>query len=177
MQCRYWIVLPFMAVGCAPQSPIMAMSRGERTTVVGRGPEGLREFTPVRAPFTEGGECTETDLPNAKRLSVHFPARSEPEMLIVLLTDGSGKILRYSESRGVPQPNRNLTALRAEMAGMRRTHIQLDYVTGEAMATNYGPGEPGRTIMGSVDDFERSSVLGDIPARAAMAGRICAEQH
>lgn len=145
------------------------------STVLVEGNSALPGFQVAREPSLEGGECAAGDLPNARgqRLSVHFPNRREPDTLIVLMVDAAGALLRYSETRGVPAPAPTMAEMQDQVARIVRTHIQLDYVTGEAMVGNSGAGQQARGVRGTVDEFENSPTLGNLRERAEMVRRIC----
>jgi hypothetical protein len=175
-----WVCLVSLlaANGCA-SSP----SEGSREGVTGtssvarisQGAVALTRFEPAREAKLEEGECTPSELPDAagQRLTVNFPNRREPDTSITIVVDPRGALLRYSESRGVPTPSKNIEEMQAQMQQMTRTHIQLDYVTGEAMAGNTFPGQPGRGVRGSVAEFENSAALGDLRKRVDLVRRIC----
>ena len=111
----------------------------------------------------------------ALRYIARFPNRREPDTSIMLFTDGSGKILRYVEDRGVPRPGKTVEELRAQMDQMVRTHIQLDYVTGEGSASNLVPNNTAAGVRGAVADFDRSPLIPSVADRAAVVRKVCGQ--
>jgi hypothetical protein len=93
---------------------------------------------------------------------------------VTITENAEGRVVRYVENRGIPRPNASLDSVRAEAARIPSTTIQLDYVTGEALVMNAGGGEPTRGVRGTVAEFERTQVLGDLVARTADVRRLCA---
>lgn len=176
-----WGVLVGMTLpGCAGRAaenpdPQVAIGRMETVTVV-RGDQSLREFRPVRDAVTSGGVCTRFALPRpgVRRLSVTFPSLEAPETAVSLIVDSSNVVLRYNETRGLlPRSARRTSPVAAPRDTVAQTTVQLDYVTGEAILSNRGPGQDARPVMTSVAAVEKTGVVGDIASRQLAAMRVC----
>jgi hypothetical protein len=136
----------------------------------------LDDFVPVRDATFRGGECTPFTHPHdgSRRLTVHFPSKAEAEAYVTVGLDDTNDVVQYSESRGVLPPGTTLDAPEARAHAFRRTHIQLDYATGEALATNWTGGDgPNQIARGTVGDFERTEVFGDLVVRADRVRWMC----
>jgi hypothetical protein len=138
-----------------------------------RTPGSLGAFQPARQAVMYGGQCVDstTSEDGSLRLVAHFPDRFRPETAVAVFLDGSGRMVRYIETRGIPAPG-DPERVMAELREIVQTLIQLDYITGEASARNRNDGTGGR-IVGTVRQLENTKTLGNLPARADRARAVC----
>jgi hypothetical protein len=113
-----------------------------------RGDSAIRAFVPDIAASDSGGECSlmRTTGSGATNVLAYFPARASARMQVTITFDSSGRLVRYSERRGIPHigPTVGMTmaqvasALRAGEAAVRSTSISLDYPVDQAIVSNRG---------------------------------------
>lgn len=171
-----------MATGaCAPASQPAGQSREVGVSVrattyqTSSEKEALRSFKPVKEAVLSGGECSHDILPGdpGRRLTAHFPNRSEAETQLILIVAPSGAPLRYMEVRGVPRP-RYIWEVEEHLARTESTHIQLDYITDTAFAGNRKATEPGLGVHGTIQDFIDAGIIDDLSRRQDLVKEICA---
>ncbi len=99
-----------------------------------------------------------------------------------MMIDASGTLRRYTESRGTLRtpgcPSAKTNAERdsivlAARALIRRTSIQLDFVSGLAFVANADGGRPNNAVSGSVALFSTLPATGAPAKRLKRAREIC----
>lgn len=144
-----------------------------------------RASTP--APAIEG-TCTARRMPEPGVQSYTLSSRNDDGSTnsSTVFVDGTGKVLRYSEARGLPRvtieatdlsPAQRDSAVRAQLGAGPRTVITLDYVTGEATAIDTdAPRDQPAGIRGSAASFDTLPNMGPPRARSAAVLARCAER-
>ena len=146
--------------------------------------ESVASWRPDRAAVDSGGECVRINMPapGAHVLSVQYPDRKSAETTVSMMIDASGTLRRYTESRGTLRtpgsPSAKTDAERdsivlAARALIRRTSIQLDFVSGLAFAANSDGGRPNNAVSGSVALFSTLPAMGAPAKRLERAREIC----
>lgn len=130
-----------------------------------------------------GGEClvTRTAGSGAMTVTGFFPRRSAPQTQMSVTFDSSGRVVRFSDRRGVPKPlvttgmtpQQRDSAVRATTSVVRSTSISLDYAVDQALVMNRGAGKPTDAIMGPVRTIEKLEKLGPPTARLERLRRLC----
>ena len=148
-----------------------------------RGDSALRAFVPEIAAQESGGECsvTRTGGSGATMVMASFPAKVKALMQVNITFDSSGRLVRYSERRGVPDMSamkgmriEQLDSLiRAQEAKTRTTSVSLDYAIDQGMAMNRGGDKPTIAVMGTVREIERMEKLGPPTARLERVRKLC----
>lgn len=170
--------------GKAPPSPTQPQELLVATLLGGgavlqSGLDALREFSAQVEPQYEHGECMvvrNEPEPGVRTLVVHFPDRKAPHTGVAVTLDADGKLVRYIENRGIPKPNKDPAAIQEEMRRMPRTIVNLDYVTGQAIAHNTGGEKRPSGVRASVKEFERAGVVRDIPVHVSVVEALCADR-
>lgn len=134
------------------------------------------------------GTCTARRMPEPGVLSYTLSSRNDDGSTnsSTVFVDGTGKVLRYSEARGLPRvtieatglsPAQRDSAVRAQLGAGPRTVITLDYVTGEATAIDTDPpsGQPAG-VRGSAASFDTLPNMGPPRARSAALLARCAQR-
>ena len=135
------------------------------------GANALAEFEPTLPPVDEGGECVVSASPvrGARQVTAWFPTRGAPKAMVNLTVDSTGRVIRYSERRGVPMypelPPGSTAATRdslmlAAQRDLTSTVVMLDYAAGRAMAHNVTGMQPGAGVTGGIEAFATSDKLG-----------------
>jgi hypothetical protein len=147
------------------------------------GDAALREFVADVPADETGGECQllRTGGSGATVVTAYYPRRAEVRFQATITFDSSGRVVRYSERRGVPHLPRTpgLTAaqldsaIRAAEATMRSTTISMDYPIDQAIATNRGGGKPTTAVLGTVRAMESLASLGPPAARLERVRKLC----
>jgi hypothetical protein len=63
--------------------------------------------------------------------------------------------------------------MRAALDTIVSTHVQLDYVTGEALLSNRRPGERTQLVIATVADVRAAESVGNIDELVELVKRIC----
>ena len=148
-----------------------------------RGDSALRAFVPEVAAQESGGECsvTRTGGSGATMVMASFPARTKALMQVNITFDSSGRLVRYSERRGVPDMSATKgvrfeqidSLIRAQEAKTRTTSVSLDYAIDQGIAMNRGGDRPTIAVMGTVREIERMEKLGPPTARLERVRKLC----
>lgn len=147
-----------------------------------RGDSARRAFVPEIAADESGGECSinRTLGSGATMAIAYFPARVKALMQVNITFDSSGRLVRYSERRGIPETSskglklEQLDSLiRAQEAKTRSTSVNLDYGIDQGMVMNRGGGKPINAVIGTVREVERMEKLGPITARLERVRKLC----
>jgi len=187
------VVAMLFVAGCRsapPTPPAPATPRVQRADVlVGdsfsprSGEAAIRAFVPDVAPVDSGGECSTFRTPgsSATMVTASFPTRAAAHTQATVTFDSSGRLVRYSEVRGVAKISgaagmsvaQRDSAFRAAINARRSTNITLDYPVDRAIVINRGGGRPTDAITGSVRAVESLERLGPIKARVERVRRLC----
>lgn len=147
-----------------------------------RGDSALRAFIPEIAAQESGGECSimRTGGSGATTALAYFPAKVKAMMQVSITFDSSGRLVRYSERRGVPEmPTKGMkleqldSLVRAQEAKTRSTMVSLDYAVDQGMAMNRGGNLPVVAVSGTVREIERLDKLGPPSARLERVRKLC----
>jgi hypothetical protein len=115
-------------------------------------------------------------------LAVAYPSRAAQKLSVALTTSGDGALVRSSELRGAPvalqvppgSPSNSRDSLMViGRSRDRTTLIALDFITGDAMASNRGGGIPDTSSTGAVREIDLLSVWQKPAARAEHALELC----
>jgi hypothetical protein len=147
------------------------------------GDAAIHAFVPEIAAVDSGGECNviRTGGSGATIVTASFPTRTAAQTQATITFDSSGRLIRYSERRGVAKipstkgmtdPQRDST-IRTVSAATRSTSISLDYAIDQAVVMNRGGGKPTDAILGTVRAIERLDKLGPPIARVERMRRLC----
>jgi hypothetical protein len=175
------IALSICTVGCvAPPSQSQEAPRGIGSAIaastyrMSSEKQAIRSFKPHKEAVLEGGECSFDTVPidPGRRLTAHFPTRTESETVLILIVDPSGAPLRYIEVRGLPRP-RYIWDVEEHFARTESTYIQFDYPTNTAFAGNSMPDESSVGVRGTIDDFVEAEIVQDLPGRFELVKRLC----
>ena len=148
------------------------------------GATALAEFEPTLPPVDEGGECVVGTSPvrGARQVTAWFPTRESAKAMVILTIDSTGRVIRYSERRGVPRypelPPGATAAMRdslmlAAQRDLTSTVVMLDYAAGRAMAHNVTRPQPGSGITGGIEAFATADKLGRPAEREKRVIEIC----
>lgn len=140
-------------VDSSTATPSSGQTRLVGTTVQMRlGSAALADFRADVPPVEEGGECQVRPQPRdgVREVTAYYPSRAGARAVVALTVDSTGRLLRYSERRGLVStpPASDTTAagreaqFAAAMLATRSTTISLDLVTGLARFSNTGGGAP-----------------------------------
>lgn len=144
----------------------------------------IAAFVPEIAPVDSGGECdiTRTGGNGATVASVAFPRLANAQTRMSVTFDSSGRLVRFSERRGVMPPLRfgpevtaaaRDSAFRDAVRRVRSTTITFDYVIDQAVVMNSGGGRPTDAVLGTVRMFESLERLGPPRAHVARLRALC----
>jgi hypothetical protein len=176
------------------ESAALPTTQSERRVLVSaRRATSNRPATPAEAaawqpqvptPPTDG-TCTQREMPQPG-VVMHIMATKNADSstnTTTVVVDGAGRVLRFSEARGVPQvvltitnltPAQRDSAVRAQLGAGPRTLISLDHATGEANASNLAsPDDAPLSIHGSTALFDTPPNLGVPRDRAARVRERC----
>jgi len=147
------------------------------------GDAAIRAFVPEIAPVDSGGECNviRTGGSGATIVSASFPSRTAAQTQATITFDSSGRLIRYSERRGVAKipSTKGMTdaqrdsTIRTANSATRSTSISLDYAIDQAIVMNRGGGKPTDAILATVRAIERLEKLGPPIARVERMRRLC----
>jgi hypothetical protein len=148
------------------------------------GPTAIHDFRPQVAAFDSAGECllTRSGGSGATHVIAMFPSHVNARSRVTLDFDSAGRLIRYSESRGVvpavklppTTPRAQLdSALRATMEASHLTTINLNYPLDQAIAMNRGGNRPTAAVMGTVRSMESLESLGNPRARMERVRKLC----
>lgn len=148
------------------------------------GEAAIRAFRPQIAAFDSAGECrlTRTSGSGATRVMAMFPSRVDSKLRVSLAFDSSGRLIQYSESRGIvpavhlppTAPRAQLdSAFRASMAASRTTNIDLNYALDQAVAVNRDGERTTSSVIGTVRSMENLESLGNPRARMERVRKLC----
>ena len=148
------------------------------------GDAAIRAFRPQIAAFDSAGECQlmRTSGSGATRVMAMFPSRIGSKSRVSLAFDSSGRLIQYSESRGVvpavhlppTMPRAQLdSAFRASMAASRTTDISLNYALDQALAVNRDGERTTNAVIGTVRSMENLESLGNPRARMERVRKLC----
>lgn len=191
------LLIAALVPACAPRTPAADTTtqpnperRREVASVMTifsapRDSAALARFQPAREAAETGGECMvrSAPAPGVRILTAYFPSRTESESMVSVTVDPTGRLLRYSENRGLTRlpglvgattPAARDSAFAAARQRTRSTHIFLDYVTGQAIITNEGGGQGTEAAAGSVEQFEKLDKLGFPHQRVERVRALCA---
>lgn len=151
--------------------------------IAGRGQAALDAFVPDVQAEESGGECnlSRTGGSGATLVTAFYPARATARMQVSVTFDSSGRLVRYSERRGIAHtgPTTGLTMLqvdsarRAAEAVVRSTTISFDYAIDQAMIMNRGGGKPTVAVLATVRAAEEQKNLGKPKARLERMRKLC----
>jgi hypothetical protein len=124
---------------------------------------------------------TRTTGSGATVVTAFFPARLKAVMQVSVTFDSAGRLVRYSEQRGIPDMSaakgmkiEQVDSLRrAQQAKTRTTTVSLDYAIDQGMAINRGDNRPVTAVMGTVREIERLQQLGPPSARLDRVRKLC----
>jgi hypothetical protein len=148
------------------------------------GAAAVKAFIPEIAPVDSGGECTLRKLPgsSATTATAAFPTRMAPLMIVSMTFDASGRVVRYSETRGVPSTRGKMavgmsesqrdSVLKAATMAVRSTIISLDYALDQGIMRNRGGGIPDHAVLTSARQVESLPKLG-VKERMAHFRKLC----
>lgn len=148
------------------------------------GEAAVHAFRPQVAAYDSAGECliTRTAGSGATRVTAMFPDRQNAKSRVSLAFDSSGRLIQYSESRGVVPPVRlppNTpraqldSAFRANIESSVTTNISLNYALDQALAVNRGGSRPSTGVIGTVRSMESLESLGNPRARMQRVRQLC----
>lgn len=172
----------------------MAEQNARRLLVVRSEGERLMATTPEAAARWRAAidlpageeQCAQRTMPEpgVASHSLHSTNPDGSNNSTTILTDASGRVVRYSEARGTPRvvimdngltPAQRDSAVRAQLGNGPRTLITVDYVTGIASASNRDSDPAGApaTVQGSAALFDTLPNMGPPSARLAMMRARC----
>lgn len=166
----------------APPSARVRISGGEMFSPE-MGSPAVRAFVPDVAATEDGGECALHKIPNSTALiaTATFPNRKEPLMSVSMTFDAQGKVVRYSETRGIPRikggtigmtETQRDSSLGVAIAAVRSTIVMLDYPLDQGILRNRGGGLPEHAAVSSAREVEGLPRLG-IKARMEHFRKLC----
>ena len=102
-------------------------------------------------------------------------------MQVNITFDSSGRLVRYSERRGIPDMSTSKglkieqldSLIRAQEAKTRSTTVSLDYGIDQGIAMNRGGGKPTKAVIGTVREIEQMDKLGPTTARLERVRKLC----
>jgi hypothetical protein len=132
----------------------------------------IAQFRPARVSGLGDGRCLKPVNPDSAgvvRLLVTHPEIGGSVTLAVLTLDRVRRETTYSESTAVapgllgPKPT----------APSPTTHIEIDLLTRSGVAVNNFPAAPKEVTVGSIDEFVKAGLMGDIGERLEQHRRTC----
>lgn len=150
-----------------------------------RGDSAIRAFIPEILPVDFGGECrlTRSRGSGATTVLAAFPRLDSSATSVTLLFDSAGHLVRFSDNRGGNQvirpppgatPAQRDSMVRLSIASQpRRTSINLDFATDQALAMNAGGGRRTEAVTGTVRQVESVQALGPPTMRIARIRKLC----
>jgi hypothetical protein len=197
-----WTVIVMATIACAshtsptpvPDSGAFRVQTGVETTLVRMipvgtinprsGAEALAQWKADVPAVDSGGECelSRSSGSGATFVRAMFPSARESRTTIALSFDSAGRLIRFSESRGmnvIKMPPGTTTArardsvLAATVAANRSTTITLDLALDHGMAMNRGGNAPVTAVRGNVREMESLEQFGPPKARIARARKLC----
>jgi TonB family protein len=116
-----------------------------------------------------------------RNVSVYYPSTRDFTAATMVTVDSTGRVVRYSDSRGLRRPlsissftlEQRDSAARAARAEYRATSILVDFGSGVAVAMNLGGGRPDNGISTQLDDIGSDERYGAPVRRAAAIVQRC----
>jgi hypothetical protein len=173
------------ATAPAPPTDLFVRTRAgaSETFIPAQGEAALQSFVPDVAAEEDGGECSlvRTGGSGATIVTAFYPKRSLPRMQVTTTFDSGGRLVRYSERRGIPHfapapgatPEQIDSLIRKTEASIRSTTINMDYAVDQAIVSNRGGGKPTVAVLGTVRAVERLEKLGPPAARLERMRKLC----
>jgi len=122
--------------------------RAGETFIPRTGDDAIRAFVPDVSGEQSGGECSfvRTGGSGATVATAYYPSRLMAQLQVSVTFDSAGRLVRYSERRGVVRfaptpgmtPARIDSLIRATEAKVRSTSISIDYAIDQAVVSNRG---------------------------------------
>jgi hypothetical protein len=157
--------------------------RAGETFIPRTGDEAIRAFVPDVSGEETGGECTfvRTGGSGATVATAYYPSRLMARLQVSVTFDSAGRLVRYSERRGIVRfaPTPGMTPaqidslVRATEAQVRSTSISMDYAIDQAVVSNRGGGKPTEAVLATVRAIERLDKLGPPVARMERMRKLC----
>ncbi len=163
---------------------LVLRSEGERLTAT--TPEAAARWRAAIDLPADEGRCIRRAMPEpgveSRTLQTTNPDGSNTTT--TMITDATGRVVRYSEARGTPRvvimdngltPAQRDSAVRAQLGNGPRTLISVDYITGMASANNRDvePSGAPSTVQGSAELFDTLPNMGPPSARIAVIRARC----
>jgi len=169
-----------------PTASRLLVVRSEAAGAVGTTPDAIARWRPAIDQPTREGQCVRRAMPEPGVQALTLPSTNADgsSNTVTVMVDAGGRVVRYSDARGLPRvvitdtsltPTQRDSAVSAQLGDGPRTIISLDYITGDANATNRDvvPGQP-TAIRGSAAQFDTLPAMGPPQARIAAVRAKCA---